>query len=139
MTHEGVIAQRTQFCNSDRKCPAASLASSATEDGELFLKQVVKRLASIVGPDGGKTARSGRPGNRYRRGSRILFDGGAERVERAIVSSIFFGNALCYGPGAFKLRGSIEICALLAAVEFEPTARASPLGVKAGMQDRTAI
>lgn len=118
---------------------SASLASNATEDGELFLEQVVKRLASIVGPDRGKSARSGRPRNRYRRGSRILFDGGAERVKRAIVSSVFFCNALRYGPGAFKLRRRIEVGALLAAVEFEPTARASPLGIKPGMQDRTAV
>ena len=105
-------------------------ASSATEDGELFLKQVVKRLASIVRPDGGKPSRSGRPRNRYCRRSRILLDGGAERVERAVVSSIFLGNALRYRAGAFKLRRSIEVRTLLAAVKFEPTARASPLGVK---------
>ena len=110
-----------------------------TEDGELLLEQVVKRFASVVGPDRRKTSgrRYGR--NRYRGRSRILFDGRAECIKSAVVSSIFLGNALGYGPGALKLRRGVKVRALLAAMKFETTTRASPLRIKAGLQNGATI
>jgi hypothetical protein len=63
----------------------------------------------------------------------------AKRVESAVVSSIFFGNALLYRAGAFELRRRIEIGALLAAMKLETTAGASSLGVEPRLQNCTAI
>jgi len=118
---------------------SARLAHSATQDGELFLEQVVKRLASVIGPDRGKTSRRGCWRNGCRSGGRILLDRRAERVEGAVVSSVFLGNALRYRPGALKLRRSVKVRALLAAMKLETTTRASPFGVKPGLQNGAAI
>jgi hypothetical protein len=106
------------------------LASNAAEDGELFLEQIVKCLASIVRPDGGKTSRRRCRRNRYGRWRSIFLNGRAKRVEGAVVSSIFFGNALLYRACAFELRSRIEIGALLATMKLESTAGASSLGVE---------
>lgn len=114
-------------------------ASKAVEDGELFFKQVVKCLAGIVWPDRGKTSRRRCRRNRYGRRRSIFLDGRSECVERAVVSSILFGNALKYRAGAFELRSRIEIGALLAAMKVEAAARASSLWVKPRLQHSPAI
>src|SRR5438105_6885698 len=113
--------------------------SLQAEDGELFFEQVVKRLASIRGPAGGKPSGGWRRRNGYRGRSRILFDCGAGRIKGALVSGIFPGNALRYRAGALKLRGGVEVRTLLAAMELEATARASSLRIKPGLQHGAAI
>jgi hypothetical protein len=135
------LAARDNVGNSGfgKRTSVASLGSRATEDGELFLEQVVKRLASIIRPGRGKTSRSVRRRSGYGRRSRILFDSRAEGVKGAVVASIFFGNTLGYRPGALKLSRSIEIRALFTAMQLETTTRAGPLGIKAGLQNGAAI
>jgi len=129
-----------RFSNTFEKIAGETdLASNATEDGELFLEQVVKCLASIVRPDGGKTSRWRCRRNRYGRWRSIFLDSRAKRVEGAVVSSVFFGNALRYRPGAFELCRRVEVGALFAGMELETAAGASPLGIKPGLQNGTAI
>src|SRR5438309_6960314 len=103
------------------------------------LEQVVMRSASVIGPDRGKSPRRGCWRTGCCSGGRILLDRRAERVESAVVSSVFLGNALRYRPGALKLRRSVKVCALLAAMKLEATARAGPFGVKPGLQNGAAI
>ena len=114
------------------------LASRAVTSNLLFEK-ILERLACVIRPDRGETRGSRRGRNGYRRGSRIFLDGGAECVKGALVSSIFLSNPLRYGPGAFELRRSIEICALLAAVKLESATRTSALGVEPRLQHGAAI
>ena len=129
-----------RFSNTFEKIAGETdLASNATEDGELFLEQVVKCLASIVRPDGGKTSRWRCRRNRYGRWRSIFLDSRAKRVEGAVVSSVFFGNALRYRPGAFELCPRVEVGALFAGMELETAAGASSLGIKPGLQNGTAI
>jgi len=118
---------------------SASLASDTTKDGELFLEQIFKRLAGVVGPDRTKTSRRRRRRNGHGSGSRILLDGRAERVEGAVVSSIFLGNALGYRSCALKLRRSVKVRTLFAAMELETATRASCLRIKASLQNGAAI
>lgn len=132
-------AQAMKFCIVGRRRTASDWRATATEDGELFFEQVVKRLASIVGPAGRKASRGWRRRNGYRGRSRILLDGGAECVESAVVSGIFLSNALRYGAGALELRGGVEIRTLLAAVKLEAAARTSSLGIKPGLKHGAAI
>ena len=132
-----VSAQIFQYI--EKTAGETDLASNATEDGELFLEQVVKCLASIVRPDGGKTSRWRSRRNRYGRWRSIFLDSRAERVESALVSSIFLGNALRYRLGAFELCRRVEIGTLFAGMELETAAGASSLGIKPGLQNGTAI
>jgi hypothetical protein len=106
---------------------------------ELFLEQIVKRLASVVWPDRGKASRGWRLRNRYRGGSCILLYGRAERIKGAVVSSILFGNALWYRPGAFKLRRGVKVRTLLAAMKLKTAARTTAIGIKTLLQNGAAI
>src|SRR5580692_11028235 len=112
-----------RFSNIRKDAGETDLASNATEDGELFLEQIVKCLACIVRPDGGgKTSRRRCRRNRYGRWRSIFLDRRAERVKGAVVSSVFFGNALRYRPGAFELCRRVKVGALLAGMELESAA-----------------
>ncbi len=72
-------------------------------------------------------------------GARILLYGRAERIKGAVVSSILFGNALWYRPGAFKLRRGVKVRTLLAAMKLKTAARTTAVGVKTLLQNGAAI
>ena len=103
----------------------------------LFLEEVFKGLAGVVRP--GHPFRRGRGarGGRGRRG--ILFDRGAEFVERAVVDLVLACDPLGDRLHAFKARGGIKVGALLAAMQLEGAARALPFRIESRLEDGAAI
>jgi len=71
--------------------------------------------------------------------SGVLFDGGAELVELAVVLAVFGSDAFRNGLRAFKLRAGIEEAALLAAMEFGVALGAGAGRIKTGHQNGAAI
>ena len=69
----------------------------------------------------------------------VLFYGGAETVEGAIVFYIFGSESFRDRLGAFEAGASVKEAALFAAVELELALGAGALGVESGGEDRTAI
>jgi hypothetical protein len=107
----------------------------------LLLEEVFEGLAG-VGRTAGNGLRKGGcdlRGLLIGRGRSVLFDGGAELVELAIVFAVFGGNAFRDGLRAFKLRAGIEEAALFAAVEFGVALGTGAVGIEAGREDRAAI
>ena len=76
----------------------------------LLLKEIFKGRACIVGAEAG-----GR--------GRFFFSSHSNLVEGAVIPRIFPGNALLDWLHTFKAAARIEITALLARVQFEPTLR----------------
>ena len=105
----------------------------------LLLKQIFERLAGIHRPAVARSFRGNLGGLQIRGGRRILFYGGPELIERAIVLSILGRNSRRDRLCAFKLRAGIEKTALLATVQFEIALRTLPVRVESGDQHRTTI
>src|SRR5258708_26650866 len=107
----------------------------------LLLEEMLEGLASVW-----RTAGNGfrkRCGDlrglliRSRRG--VLFDGGAEFVELAVILAVLGSDALGNGLRAFKLRAGIEETALFAAMKFRIALGTSARGIEAGSENRAAI
>jgi hypothetical protein len=138
-TDRGSIEKRDVIGGSRYKWRPAALSIVNSRWLELLLEQVVKCFASVIRPDRGKATRRRCRRSSYGCGSRVLLDSRAKAVKGAFISSIFFGDAFGYRPGTFKLRRSIEVCALLAAVQMESAARTTAIGIKTLLQNSAAI
>ena len=102
----------------------------------LLLEKVVEGAASIVrarGACGGRTGRRLCGG-----GSGVLFNRGANFVERAIVVHVFARDWFGHGLHALETRGAIEKAALFAAMQIESAARALRVDVRVSLQHGAA-
>ncbi len=84
-----------------------------SEFRRLFLKQILKRRPRIVGLQ-------------TRRCGRFLFASHANLVQRTVIARILFRDPLLDRLHALEAAAGIEICALLAGVQFKPALRTLP-------------
>jgi len=110
-------------------------------DSGLLLEKVFEGLARVGWTAGGWLRKGGGDlrGLLIGGGRGVLFDGGAEFVELAIVLAIFWSDAFGDRLGTFKLRAGIEEAALFAAMEFGIALGAGAAGVEAGSENGAAI
>jgi hypothetical protein len=107
---------------------------------ELFLEEILKGLAGIVG-----AWRGWRGGGGYLRGlgvrggGGVFFDGHAEFVELTVVFGVLGGDTLGDRLGALELGAGIEEAALLATVEFKLALGTLAVGVEPSGQDCAAV
>jgi hypothetical protein len=107
----------------------------------LLLEEIFESLSGV-----GRTAGYGlrKRGGDLRRlliGGRrsVLFDGGAELVELAVVFAVFGSDAFGDGLRTLKLRAGIEEATLFAAMKFGIALGASAAGIEARREDGTTI
>jgi hypothetical protein len=108
-------------------------------NSQLLLEKVFEGGARVAGARGGGgilLLGSVFGGGRYWRG--VFFDGHAVLEKGASVLRALLHDRLRNGLRAFPLGCSVEIYALLAAVQLETAARTGAIGVESGGQDITA-
>jgi hypothetical protein len=107
----------------------------------LLLEEILEGLASVWRTAGnGFRKRCGDlRGLLIRSGRGVLFDGGTEFVELAIILAVLGSDALRDGLRTFKLRAGIEEAALLAAMKFRVALGTGARGIEAGSENGSAI
>ena len=127
---EGFCVGRVCVGTAAPGCPrsAAPLflgARSCAPRSSLLLKQILKRLPGIVGLQA-------------RRSRSLLFPGHANFIKRALIPRILLRDPLLHRLHALKPAPRIEICALLARMQFKPALRTLPIA-RRSLQHRTAL
>ena len=91
----------------------------------LLLEQILKRRPRVIGPQ-------------TRRSRSLLLPRDPNLIKRALVPSVFLRDPLLHRLHALKPAPRIEICALLARMQFKPALRTLPIA-RRSLQHRTAL